>query len=155
MRLIHLIATVAVYCCVGVFFSPAHAQEPVARVSQPATPTPPDTTPSSEPPRLFAPAVVWKRSPEALDFAAEYPEKARRKNKSGVSSVECRVDDLGRLAQCRVVSESPRGCGFGDAQIRVMQRLEVEPLTKDGQPVAGGRLLLSLKWQGAKDQGRP
>lgn len=45
----------------------------------------------------------------------------------GTATVRCRADERGRLKDCRVVSESAAGQGFGEAAVRTVMRGRVDP----------------------------
>lgn len=59
--------------------------------------------------------VDWTRAPSFSDVAAAYPAAARTKGKDGEVVLGCATGPEGRLDECRVISESPRGLGFGGA----------------------------------------
>lgn len=60
-----------------------------------------------------------------------YPERAVRARVSGEARLRCRVETGGRLSQCKVVSESPQGFGFGQAALRLAQAHLIRPMVID------------------------
>lgn len=73
--------------------------------------------------------VQWARQPRAT--ADDFPARALEREISGSAVLSCtsRVD--GSVANCRVVSETPAGMGFGRAAIRVVQRAQLSPVSVD------------------------
>jgi protein TonB len=53
----------------------------------------------------------------------------------------------GKLVDCIIVSETPRGAGFGRATIAASRYFKMRPQTKDGVPVDGGKVIIPLRWQ--------
>ncbi len=68
---------------------------------------------------------VWVRSPQATE--SDYPEQARRNNIQGDAALRCGVRDDGRLADCRVVAETPEGYGFADGAAQAARRARIDP----------------------------
>jgi hypothetical protein len=70
---------------------------------------------------------------------AYYPADALRANVGGRATVRCNANGDGHLSSCRVLDETPRGYGFGDATVRMYQtglRLTVTPeIAKGGSVV--------------------
>ena len=133
---------------------PLVKSEPVIR----PTPTDPDeaaavtpvappveVTARSEPSAFTGPAIEpapapivtrphWLRVPSGGDLAKFYPARAIERGKTGEVSLACLVRVDGTLA-CRVAGETPAGWGFGAAAMRISQRYQMEPATRDGAPV--------------------
>ena len=79
----------------------------------------------------------WRKMPTGDDLAREYPPLASMMNIEGKATITCTVEVEGRLDQCRVLSESPAGFGFGAATMRMAAYFEMIPARVDGQPVKG------------------
>lgn len=79
-------------------------------------------------------------------FAQErvfYPSEAQAQGIGGRVTLECLVEDDGRLA-CEVVEESPADMAFGAAALRMSQEWRVAPRTSDGVATTGGRIRRTL-----------
>lgn len=66
----------------------------------------------------------------------------------GHASINCRVGADGRLSDCRVVSETPPGRGFGQAALRMAGRIRINPRTRSGRPTAGARVTIPIPFRG-------
>ncbi len=60
--------------------------------------------------------------------------------------MECGVVADGTLADCKIVSETPAGAGFGDAILRMAKHFQMTPTTSNGTPVAGGRVRIPIRF---------
>lgn len=88
---------------------------------------------ADEPPAAsaeLATDVQWARLP--LATAEDFPARALEREISGSAVVSCTSQADGSVANCRVVSETPTGLGFGRAAIRVVQRAQLSPRSVDG-----------------------
>jgi protein TonB len=114
------------------------------RVEEPKPPAPPPP----EPPR---PSVItqpdWVRRPSAEDLERYYPERAQRMNVEGRASISCTVDARGTLQNCSVASENPGDQGFGEAAMRMSRLFKMRPMTKDGSPVDGGKIVIPIAFR--------
>jgi protein TonB len=75
-----------------------------------------------------------------------YPESARMRGVEGRATIECTVQAGGGLQDCRVISETPSGEGFGAATIRAATRFRVKSKTADGTHPDGGTVKVTLHW---------
>lgn len=95
------------------------------------------------------PAVAWTRRPSGTDLARFFPNEALRRGINGRATVSCLVQATGRITDCEVISEYPRGAGFGQATVRVLER-GLEMGASDGGPLpegaAGARVEIPLSW---------
>ena len=66
-------------------------------------------------------AQTWSAAPTAADMAAAYPEKVRTRGVGGGVELVCTAGREGRLEDCAVLGESPRGLGFGVAARRLAE----------------------------------
>jgi protein TonB len=114
------------------------------RIEEPKPPAPPPP----EPPR---PSVItqpdWLRRPSAEDMAKYYPDRATRMNIEGKATLSCTVNARGTLDSCSVTEETPAEAGFGDAAIKLSKLFKMRPMTRDGQPVDGGKINIPIRFQ--------
>jgi TonB family protein len=92
-------------------------------------------------------APDWSSLPNGADFARLYPRKASALGLEGLAVMRCRVGRTGGLSTCRVVREAPRGAGFGEAALQMAPRFRMKPETMDGAPVAGGVVMIPVKFK--------
>ncbi|MFN3668937.1 MAG: energy transducer TonB [Brevundimonas sp.] len=72
-------------------------------------------------PRVFHESLVWERQ-----VAPTFPQAAfSARATEGSVRMACLVPTDGRLKDCRVISENPRGVGFGDATLAAARRSRV------------------------------
>lgn len=94
----------------------------------------------------------WDEKPSGDDVARYYPELAAMKGLPGRAIISCAVRTDGRLEGCRIVTESPRGAGFGEAAVRMATLFKMKPKTRDGTPVEGGSVRIPFNF-GPPDSG--
>jgi TonB family protein len=87
----------------------------------------------------------WVRKPDASHFV--WPRAALKDGIDGEATVACKVSAQGVLYDCVVQSESPVGLGFGQAALAMTPQFTMRPLTRDGQPVAGGTVRIPIRWK--------
>lgn len=104
-------------------------------------------TPS--PPLLIDP--VWDRRPTGEDIARAYPKAAAKAFLSGTARTSCLITEEGRLADCVSIAEDPSDAGFGAAAVAVMPLFRMKPLSKSGNPVAGLRISVPIRFTKAPD----
>lgn len=73
--------------------------------------------------RIVSIQRVWASAPSFADLAAAYPPKAKAADLLGRAVVGCEVTLEGRMIRCRVLSEAPKGQGFGAAARRLAWQL--------------------------------
>lgn len=78
----------------------------------------------------------WVKRPSPEDLYAAWPAAAWDKGEGGKATIHCVVTALGVLRDCRVVSESPQGSGFGAAALNLSAQFLMRPAMKDGKAVA-------------------
>ncbi len=107
--------------------SVARAQ-PGGSVAQPAPDAPAQPAPAP-PPTIVAPRLV-------KDEGAEYPRQALTDKVKGDVEVVLvlELDATGAVKSATV--EAPQGHGFDEAAVAAAQKLQFDPATKNGQPVA-------------------
>jgi TonB family protein len=69
----------------------------------------------------------WIEKPDGDDMSSFYPAHAERHHINGRANLKCLVGLDGRLADCRVLSEAPRGEGFGAAAIALSAKFRMLP----------------------------
>lgn len=91
----------------------------------------------------------WLRKPTSDDLASVYPTAALKTGKDGRAVIGCIVTVEGFLADCKVVSESPEGMGFGGAALQLSPQFRLSPRLVDGKPVAS-RVSIPVVWKNMK-----
>lgn len=98
-----------------------------------------------------APVVMtqpdWVEKPNASDLARDYPKLAEARSIEGRAVISCRVDASGRLQDCRAVSESPHGYGFGAAALAMAPRFHMRPMTVNGRTVDDGKINIPINFR--------
>jgi len=110
----------------------------LAAVERPAPPAPAPARP----------AVItdpdWVQLPSADDLARFYPDRASRMNVNGDVAMACEVTASGAVSGCTIVTENPPDYGFGDAALKLATLFKMAPRTRNGVPVAGGRVIIPI-----------
>ncbi|OYX35111.1 MAG: hypothetical protein B7Y99_04465 [Caulobacterales bacterium 32-69-10] len=92
----------------------------------------------------------WIRKPTAAQLLVVYPVEAMRRGVSGAAVIECKVSLEGALFECRPISETPAGMGFGAAAVALTPQFLMKPATRGGEPVVTViRLPINFRSQGA------
>lgn len=100
--------------------------------------------PGAGAPRL--PEPQWRTALTAAAAEDLFPLAARdAKVTSGVGTVECLVNGLGGLTDCRVTGEQPDNLGFGAAALEASKPLVISPWSSEGEPFAGRRLTVPIR----------
>jgi TonB family protein len=114
---------------------------PDASAAAPAAAPAPE--PQAPPSREIAEPVV-EQQPSAEDFQRVYPDAALRAGVSGSATIRCLVTAEGRMDACAATDETPADSGFGDAAVRLADRIKIAPQDKSGASVAGGHVSLNV-----------
>jgi TonB family protein len=105
-----------------------------------------------EPPMRTVDAIFAKMPGDypALGPAGPYyPERAARMGAQGFAILACHLAATGYLSGCKVLDETPRGFGFPDAAMKMMERkvLTAAPRLADGIPVADELVQVQVPFQ--------
>ena len=74
----------------------------------------------------------WVAKPSNDDMAEAYPPLANTFDVAGHVVLACKVAITGRVTDCRVTSETPKGWGFGAAALKVAPLFQMAPSTIGG-----------------------
>jgi TonB family protein len=108
--------------------------------------TPPTAEPAKREPVITKPE--WLRKPSGDDISNVWPAKAAQKGVGGKAVILCTVNVTGALRDCKVVSETPEGLGFGPAALMLAGSFQMKPRTVDGKPVEGSTVRIPLSFAG-------
>lgn len=86
------------------------------------------------------------RGASQAEIRSVFPEAARRARRGGGTSVNCVIRTDSRLEDCRVINESQRGLGFGEAGVRAATEFfrYRPPLTASGRAIEGQRVTVTV-----------
>ena len=77
----------------------------------------------------------WITKPSWSQMKQHNPRRAALERVSGTALLACRVDPRQRPRSCRILSETPRGYGFGSAALAVVRVGRIRPAMRDGAPI--------------------
>lgn len=77
----------------------------------------------------------WLKRPTAESLMSVWPKDALQRGIGGQAVISCAVSVQGALHDCRVVTESPVGSGFGLAAIALTPQLLMKPGMRGGKPM--------------------
>jgi TonB family protein len=106
----------------------------------------PSPAATPEPPAILGPD--WVATPTADEAQAVYPKAAAERRLEGRATLKCSVTAEGRLQDCASIAEEPAGLGFGAAALAIAPKFQMRPVTKEGQPVAGGTVRIPIRFAG-------
>lgn len=90
----------------------------------------------------------WRSLPSGSDFAKVYPAAAVAAGVQGARvAMLCEVGAEGRLTDCSVESEDPKGLGFDQAALALATAFQVKTWTAEGLPTVGGKIRLPIRYQ--------
>jgi TonB family protein len=78
----------------------------------------------------------WDRVPNPQDLAVRDAAPSTWDGSPGSATLECRVNDLGLLGHCKVLSADPPDRGFGRWALDIAHLFKMKPETVDGKPVS-------------------
>jgi TonB family protein len=90
----------------------------------------------------------WLRKPSGDDINNVWPAEAAKKGVGGRAVIVCTVNVSGTLRDCKIVSETPEGLGFGPAALMLAGSFQMKPQTVDGKPVEGSSVRIPLNFAG-------
>jgi TonB family protein len=93
---------------------------------------------------MVHPVMAWPEAPSYAAVASAYPQKARATNVGGRATVNCEFTKQGRLINCHIVTEEPKGLGFGDAAKVLAKQFRAFPNTSTGAPLTGAGVQLPV-----------
>ena len=101
------------------------------------------TPPPVAPPAPAYVSAKWSKFPNLDDY---YPERASEDEVEGSATIECQILSTDGKVKCSVVSETPKGYGFGAAAVRAIEsRGRVD--TGGGQVQPGQKLKQTFRFQ--------
>ncbi len=77
--------------------------------------------------------VTWLEAPSYSQVAAAYPKKAANDGTEGHAALDCRIASDQRLHDCNVITEQPKGMGFGKAARDLAPLFRAPAMTSAGQ----------------------
>ena len=69
--------------------------------------------------------VTFTQTPTPDDYVAAYPARAAAEAVGGVANIDCQAAANGSLTDCKVVSETPEGYGFGAAALSLSAKIRL------------------------------
>ena len=88
----------------------------------------------------WAPNMVFRR----LD--SYYPPAARQARQPGIVELDCLIERRDRVSDCRVVSESPAGHGFGVAAMQAQEVYRVQLRNGNQERIYGERFTITARF---------
>jgi TonB family protein len=88
----------------------------------------------------------WALKPTGADIVEFYPPEAVKAGVDGAATIGCAVSLEGRLTDCKVLDEAPAQAGFGAAALKLSERFQMKPMTRDGHPVSGGKIRIPIRF---------
>ncbi len=65
---------------------------------------------------------------------------------AGRAVIACTVQLDLTLGDCAVQSEEPPDQGFGAAALKLSTLFKMQPVTRDGQPTTGGKIVIPIRF---------
>lgn len=87
----------------------------------------------------------WQREPSAEDFAAKYPAAAKQAGVGGAAAIRCRAKADGNLDGCVLLTEEPKGQGFGEAALSLAASYQLAAQA-DGQSLEGAVVTIPMRF---------
>jgi TonB family protein len=90
---------------------------------------------------------AWIQTPNGEQFASLYPPVANSIGLSGRAVLHCAVSAEGTMQACSVISEVPKGMGFGAAAMAMAEDFRMRPSSVDGNPVGGAAVTVPIRFE--------
>ncbi len=103
-------------------------------------------TVTTEPPPVDV-TPRWKAFPDANTLADYYPPRAIENEVEGSASVQCTVLDTAGRVHCVLVSETPKGYGFGQQTVKMVEEKGRVDTTVGNIKVGSVLQTTKVKWQ--------
>jgi TonB family protein len=91
----------------------------------------------------------WLKRLDADALAREYPDEAMRTDREGDTQVTCQIVADGHLTACTLLSENPSGYHFGEATMKLVQKLQLDMNDGAAKNMAGGRINIPVRFRRA------
>jgi TonB family protein len=100
-------------------------------------------------------APHWVTKPSRDQMEQHNPPRAATERVTGTAVLACRIDSRQRARNCRILSEAPRGYGFGTAALATVRLGRISPAMRDGLPAyeAWVRIPVTFRNCGAGEPG--
>lgn len=109
-----------------------------------------------DPARRIVGRPDWRSLPSPGDVGGAYPAKALDEGVSGARvSMDCLVGAGGQVEDCRVLSETPAGYGFGEAARALAPHFRLSVWTEEGLPTMGGRVTIPMRYEAPSPPAAP
>jgi len=89
----------------------------------------------------------WKAFPDAATLADYYPARAIDNEMEGSASVQCTVLDTAGRVHCVLVSETPKGYGFGQRTVKMVEEKGRVDTSVGNIKVGSVLAVTTVKWQ--------
>jgi TonB family protein len=110
-----------------------------------------------EPGLLHPGAIIgnpdWLKRPTNDELLNYWPSQAR--GAAGKAAIACVVSNRGLLEKCQIERDDPPGHGFGGAALAMSAMFLMRPMTLDGLPVGGGRVMIPINFEGSLGREAP
>ncbi len=89
----------------------------------------------------------WKAFPDAETLTNYYPARALDNEMEGSAAVKCTVIDAAGRVHCTVVSESPKGYGFGQQTVKMVEEKGRVDTSAGDIKIGSVLAVTTVKWQ--------
>jgi protein TonB len=100
--------------------------------------------PGGNPPPAAMRPAEWVVQPSNAQLMPYNPPRAAREYVNGVADLSCKVLRTQRLKDCRIVSERPRGYGFGRAALNAAPIFRINPPMRGDMALEDERIVFSV-----------
>jgi TonB family protein len=95
----------------------------------------------------------WMRRPSQEEVQHFLPADSH--GEAGHATIECVVTTRGLLEKCEINQETPTDHGFGASALAMTSTFLMRPMTVDGLPVGGARVLIPIGFQATPGDSPP